>query len=279
MSRWFRWHDGTTEDGKFRVVARVSRVTVRDVIALWAFMLEDAAHLEHRGVCKRNEDFMASILDFEDGVVESILEAMENVGMISIGHGEISICNWGKRQFEGDTDPTAAERQRRKRERDKLVSNAPVTRDSRPPETETETDTELNNKQSSTGLAPATALDWTDLEAKLRKAAGWENEPHPGLCVIGPIVGLIEGGASLDLDILPVIASRAAKLKAKSWAYFVGPVQDAMAARLGAAIPQSRAPPDSEFRRKNAAAELQRLSEETGWKPGTKATASTPVIS
>lgn len=145
MSRWFRWYEGTSEDGKFRLVARLSRVTVRDAIALWAFMLEDAAHLTHRGVCNRDEDFMASILDFEDGVVESILEAMETAGMISVGAGAITICNWGKRQFEGDADPTAAERQARKRARDKeatQTSNAPVTRDSRPPETDTETNTE-----------------------------------------------------------------------------------------------------------------------------------------
>lgn len=269
MSRWFRWYEGTAEDGKFRVVARVSRVTVRDAIALWAFILEDAAHLEHRGVCHRNEDFMASILDFDDGVVERILEAMERVGMISVGHGAITVCNFGKRQFDGDADPTAAERQRRKRQRDKSVSNGPVTRDSRPPETETDSE---NRKSSPVG-------DWTALEAKLRKAAGWENEPHPGLCVIGPIVGLIEAGASLELDILPVVAARAPKVRARAWTYFVGPVQDAMAARLGASVPQSRAPPDSEFRRKNADAELQRLSEETGWKPGKKATASTPAIS
>ena len=149
MSRWFRWYEGTAEDGKFRVVARVSRVTVRDAIALWAFILEDAAHLEHRGVCHRNEDFMASILDFDDGVVERILEAMERVGMISVGHGAITVCNFGKRQFDGDADPTAAERQRRKRERerDRAVSNADVTRDSRPPETETETETETEEEK------------------------------------------------------------------------------------------------------------------------------------
>lgn len=148
MSRWFRWYEGTSEDGKFRVVARLSRVTVRDVIALWAFMLEDAAHLDHRGVCKRNEDFMASILDFEDGTVERILEAMESVDMISVGAGAITLCNWAKRQFEGDTDPTANDRQRRKRERDKTVSHDDVTRDSRPPETEAETNTEKKDIRS-----------------------------------------------------------------------------------------------------------------------------------
>jgi hypothetical protein len=114
MNRWFRWYEGTTEDGKFRVVARLSRVTVRDVIALWAFMLEDAAHLDHRGVCNRNEDFMASILDFEDGVVERVLAAMKEVGLISTEEGGISICNFGKRQFESDG---SAERVRRHRDK------------------------------------------------------------------------------------------------------------------------------------------------------------------
>lgn len=131
MSRWFRWYDGTTEDGKLRAVARMSRVTVRDVIALWAFLLEDASHVDHRGVCVRNEDFMAAVLDFESGVVEEILAAMESVRMISVGIGAITLCNWDKRQFESDTDSTAAERQRRKRERDKAVSNDDVTDASR----------------------------------------------------------------------------------------------------------------------------------------------------
>lgn len=147
MSRWFRWYEGTTEDGKFRVVARKSRVTVRDVIALWAFILEDAANLEHRGVCQRDEDFMSSVLDFEDGVVEDILSAMQDVGLVSVGIGAITICNFTKRQFESDVDKTAADRQRRKRERDRGDDHKHVTRDSRPPDTDTDTDTEEENNK------------------------------------------------------------------------------------------------------------------------------------
>ena len=76
MSLWFRWYEGTTEDGKFRVTARNASVTVRDVIALWAFILEDASSEKHRGICIRNEDFMASVLDFEDGQVDKTMPAM-----------------------------------------------------------------------------------------------------------------------------------------------------------------------------------------------------------
>lgn len=154
MSRWVRWYEGTTEDAKFRVVARLSRVTVRDVIALWAFILEDAGHLDHRGVCKRNEDFMAATLDFEEGVVERILEAMKANEMISVGHGEITVCNFCKRQFESDTDPTASRRQREKRQRDRSSRNGPVTRDSRG--SDTDTDTEAEKKESAALRAPPT---------------------------------------------------------------------------------------------------------------------------
>jgi hypothetical protein len=156
MSRWFRWYEQTCEDGKFRAVARLSRVTVRDVIAVWAFMLEDAANMEHRGVCNRNEDFIASVLDFEDGEVERIISAMQDVGMLSIGAGAITVCNWNKRQFESDADPTASRRQREKRERDKEVTHAPVTRDTGGSEDRVQiTDTE-KKKEDLQAVAPAT---------------------------------------------------------------------------------------------------------------------------
>lgn len=157
MSRWFRWYEGTIEDAKFRVVARMSRVTVRDALALWAFILEDAAHLSHRGVCQRDEDFMSATLDFDEGVVERILAAMQDVDMISVGPGAITVCNFNKRQFDSDTDPTASERQQRKRERDKLSGHTDVTRDSRRPDTETDTDTE--SKKESRAVADATRPD------------------------------------------------------------------------------------------------------------------------
>lgn len=154
MSRWFRWYEGTTEDGKFRVVARMSRVTVRDVLALWAFILEDAAHLDHRGVCTRNEDFMAAILDFQEGEVETILQAMEEAKMISVGMGNITVCNWDKRQFESDADSTATDRQRRKRARDTGAGHEPVTRDTATSDTDSEAETEKKEVEARVPRSP-----------------------------------------------------------------------------------------------------------------------------
>lgn len=39
---WFRWHHGSVNDPKFRLVARRACVRVGDVIALWALLLEHA---------------------------------------------------------------------------------------------------------------------------------------------------------------------------------------------------------------------------------------------
>ena len=153
MSKWFRWYAGTVEDGKFRYVTRNARVTLPTVIALWVALLEDASHDDHRGVVTRNEDFFAAILDLEDGVAERILQAMQDVGMVSVGHGAITITNWNERQFESDSsDGTNAERQRRFREKKKPKSpkedvtsvtplrNGTVTAQNT--DTDTDTDTE-----------------------------------------------------------------------------------------------------------------------------------------
>lgn len=116
MSRWFRWYAGTTEDGKFRMVARVTGVTVATVTGVWAALLEDASHPDHRGIVTKNEDYFAAVLDLDDDVMESILAAMQDAGMLSIGHGAITVTHWKERQYETDAkDATNAERQRRHR--------------------------------------------------------------------------------------------------------------------------------------------------------------------
>lgn len=151
--QWLRWHIGTCEDGKFRMIARNAKVTVGNAIALWSLLLEDASHPEHRGVCVRGEDFYGAILDLEFDTVVEILSAMEHLKMVSVGHGNITISNWNKRQFESDfKDPTNAERQRRFKERKKgngikTEGNGKVT-DEKHQIQNTETDTEQKERKS-----------------------------------------------------------------------------------------------------------------------------------
>lgn len=85
------------------------------------------------------------------------------------------------------------------------------------------------NSQSST------LPSFEELEAKLREAAGWQNEPHPNLMVIGPILELLKAGASLETDVLPVVRAKAPSVRKRiGWAYFVDPIADAMRARHAA---------------------------------------------
>lgn len=92
------------------------------------------------------------------------------------------------------------------------------------------------------------------LETKLREAAGWENESHPQLLVVGPIMGLIEGGANLEIDVLPVVRAVAPKAKPVGWKYFVGPIKDAITARHSARAPPSDAVTAERERKRQEAA-------------------------
>jgi len=74
-----------------------------------------------------------------------------------------------------------------------------------------------------------------DLEAMLRKAAGWQNDPSPKLAITGPIQALIDAGADLDQDVLPVIQAIAPQADGRSWNYFVKAIARARDQRIAAA--------------------------------------------
>jgi len=79
-------------------------------------------------------------------------------------------------------------------------------------------------------------VDLNLLEEQLRKAAGLERDPGAGLFVLAPIIGLIEAGHDLQLDILPTIKSVMARSRRKprTWDYFVEAIREASARRRGA---------------------------------------------
>lgn len=148
--QWFRWYRGTVEDGKFRAVARNAGVTVATVIGVWATLLEDASHQNHRGIADAHLGIYAAVLDLDEAQVHRIMSALREYGLVTVDDAadqRIAITNWNKRQFESDAkDPTNADRQRRYREKQKqnadaLPRNGDVTVTSLP-DTDTETDTE-----------------------------------------------------------------------------------------------------------------------------------------
>jgi len=144
--KWFRWHHDSCEDAKFRMVARVTDVTVRDVIALWAALLESASRNEPRGIVPNNRiDFIEAVLDMPSHMMDQLCEAMEDAGLIQASEFEIRILNWNKRQFDTDLrDGTNAERQKRYRDRKRArnaESNGTVTPQIQITDTESERET------------------------------------------------------------------------------------------------------------------------------------------
>lgn len=73
-----------------------------------------------------------------------------------------------------------------------------------------------------------------NLEARLREAAGWQSEPAPMLCVTGEIEALINSGADLDADVLPVIKALSPRAEASSWRYFTKAIARARDQRIAA---------------------------------------------
>lgn len=130
--KWFRWHHDTCEDAKFRHAARNALVTVRDVIAVWAALLESASRNAERGIVTNERvDFIETVLDINALDMDKICMAMEEAGLIQTTGNAIIIPNWGRRQFETDlTDPTNTDRQKRHREK-KRQSNGDVTESKR----------------------------------------------------------------------------------------------------------------------------------------------------
>lgn len=92
-----------------------------------------------------------------------------------------------------------------------------------------------SSSSSSSSSKHSIAKPILGLEAALRQAAGWEQEPHPGLCVTGPIEQLIASGSDLERDVLPVVKTLAPKARSRSsWNFFVDAIADATKARLAA---------------------------------------------
>ena len=95
------------------------------------------------------------------------------------------------------------------------------------------------------------------LEKSLRSAAGWEQEPHPNLCIVGEIQGLIDAGAVLEIDVLPVVRAHAPKVRSRtSWKYFVPMIVQARDDRIAAANVVSLKRPQGQTNVKSSATDL-----------------------
>ena len=260
MTRWYRAYEGTVTDAKLGEVALVAGCSRSVAIAAWHCILENCASTNEKGRFDMTPRRCAVILQEPIPTIEAVFAEFAALALIE---GD-TVSSWTKRQFESDS---STERSKRHRATSRNGDATLQQRSATPPETETYTETETKKEAVA---KPREGL--SELEVKLREAAGWQNEPAPGLFVTGPIQELLDKGASLDLDVLPVIRGRAKSAKAQSWRYFVGAIQDAVKARKEAG---TGPPPRVGSAVHDNRPTLNELMKETGWIPGTKFASST----
>ena len=122
---WFRWHHGSTTDPKFALVARKAGVSLPDVLAVWANLLESASQSSDRGTFGTVEvESIDFLFGFEDGCTVKIIEALEARGLVSEGR----IVAWSKRQPKREReDDNSSARVKAHRERAAAGVNDDVT--------------------------------------------------------------------------------------------------------------------------------------------------------
>lgn len=115
---WFRWHNRTVTDAKWRAVARRTGLPVASVVGVWAAMCENANQSPTRGTLAGwSDEDAAAALDLETEQVAAAREAMQ--GKVLDGD---ALTGWEKRNPRRE-DATAAERKRRQRDMSRTVTH------------------------------------------------------------------------------------------------------------------------------------------------------------
>ena len=93
--QWFRWHHGSVTDPKFKLIAHKAKQSLATVIAVWAFLLEQASASDERGAFGDVDcESLDCLLGLDDGATAAIMLAMEGRGLVEGG----SVSAWEKRQ-------------------------------------------------------------------------------------------------------------------------------------------------------------------------------------
>ena len=166
--QWFRWHHGSVTDPKFKLIAHKAKQSLATVIAVWAFLLEQASASDERGAFGDVDcESLDCLLGLDDGATAAIMLAMEGRGLVEGG----SVSAWEKRQpkrervDENSTERSRAFRQKKRQEtpedNDATPSNA--TQHQETPRVEKRREEEKTEEAPSAKSPRGTALPeaWT----------------------------------------------------------------------------------------------------------------------
>lgn len=166
--QWFRWHHGSVTDPKFKLIAHKAKQSLATVIAVWAFLLEQASASDERGAFGDVDcESLDCLLGLDDGATAAIMLAMEGRGLVEGGY----VSAWEKRQpkrervDENSTERSRAFRQKKRQEtpedNDATPSNA--TQHQETPRVEKRREEEKTEEAPSAKSPRGTALPeaWT----------------------------------------------------------------------------------------------------------------------
>lgn len=272
---WFRWHHGSVTDPKFPLIARRADARLGDVIAVWAFVLEQASAADERGVAGEIDcEAVDCMLDAHDGTTQRILAAMEARGLLADG----VVCKWSKRQPKRE-DETANERKRRQREREhaaamaeSATSQSDVTRRDKPDVTQCHADVTAGHARGEERREEKKRKEEKGHAQGIPHAQACATEPEPvptpspaglvcramkrqGIADVSPghtvLLQLIEAGATEDEFIA---AAQAAVKAGKGFAYALGTLRGwradaAKSAANGLQGPMPAAPTETAYQR------------------------------
>ena len=176
--QWFRWHHGSVTDPKFKLIAHKAKQSLATVIAVWAFLLEQASASDERGAFGEVDcESLDCLLGLDDGATAAIMLVMEARGLVEGG----SVSAWEKRQpkrervDENSTERSRAFRQKKRQEtpedNDATPSNA--TQHQETPRVEKRREEKKNNPQAPKGadVPPGFAEFWKTWPSNDRKQA------------------------------------------------------------------------------------------------------------
>ena len=218
-NQWFRsWH-GAPTDPKWLGIARKAGVAPGIVAAVVWALLDRASQAKERGTIDGYDaDGIACFMGCEPEQVEAIIGLMHEKCILI----DNAFSGWEKHQPKREDG--AAERAKEWRERKRTQANA----EDQPQTLDTDTDTDRGGVVAREPLA--------HLESQLREAAGWQSEPAPMLAVTGEIQALIDNGADMHLDVLPVVKALAPKATSRtSWRFFLAAIARQRDQRIAAA--------------------------------------------
>jgi hypothetical protein len=218
MSRWYRAYAGTVKDDKLAEVSVIAGCSRSVAIAVWHAILESAAETDDGGRFETTPRRVAAALCEPLAAIQAVFDGMTEIAMI----GGDSVTAWKARQYESDK---STERSRKHRETKRNAHATLQGRCATPPETEAETEEQKEGATAPSSGAVA-KFDYDLVENQCREAAGLEQASAPGLMVIGPLLRLLEAGATLERDILPVLrAAKAKGQKGSTWTYYLPAIE------------------------------------------------------